>query len=119
MRRNQVKNCLALFVLLSVSSAGCSTQTAPSVSPTAVRLEIIGSVNTMRINDVLQLRVIATFSDKSVSDVSFHGNTIWNSALPGVASMSLGMITAKSVGSTLISVHYGAVSASFILNVTG
>jgi hypothetical protein len=97
---------LKVSARLTVSSATLNAITVTPNNPSVVQ------------GSSLQFSAIATYSDNSQHDLT--DSVTWSSGTPAVAAISsLGLATAKTPGSAIVSATFGAVAGTSTLTVTG
>jgi hypothetical protein len=101
--------------VISASLSGISGTVSLSVSPAAiVSIAVNASRQSLALGNSEQLTATGTYTDGSTKDLT--SSATWSSSLPGVIAISnTGSVTAKSVGTAVVSVSFSSVTG----NITG
>ena len=88
-------------------------------TPVLVEVTLSGPMEIVGINQTIQYRAFARFSDSTTMEVTTHTRTTWNSALPGAATVTnQGLVTSRGRGSTRLTVLYQGFQDSFLVMIT-
>ena len=81
-------------------------------APTITYIEIDPESAELKVGEVKQLNATAYYSDGTSIEITSDADALWNSGNETVATVEKGSVTAKSAGSSSISVNYDSHTAS-------
>jgi N-acetylneuraminic acid mutarotase len=104
----------ATITAIKGSISGSATLTV--IAPTVVSISVTPNSFTTGVGIARQMTATGTYTDGSTNDVT--GTATWASSAPSVASVSRGLVSGVSMGTSNISATVGTISGSGVLTVT-